>query len=162
MEQARTGYGPDVAPRAGFETRLRAAGLRVTAPRLAILSVLAEGPGHLTVDEVAQRARRLTGTVSTQAVYDVLSALSRVGLARPFEAAGSPVRYEARVGDNHHHLVCRGCGRIDDTDCVVGAAPCLEPSDAHGFSVDEAEVTFWGTCPDCQTNAQRSERREST
>jgi Fe2+ or Zn2+ uptake regulation protein len=151
--------------RADFESRLRAAGLRVTAPRLAILSVLAETPGHLTVDEIAQRARLLTGTVSTQAVYDVLSALSRVGLARPFEAAGGPVRYEARVGDNHHHLVCRGCGRIVDVDCVVGSAPCLQPSDEHGFSVDEAEVTFWGLCPDCkadpQANTQRSERRES-
>ena len=157
MDQAPPGYGADVASRVELEGRLRAAGLRVTAPRLAILSVLAGTPGHLTVDEIAHEARRLTGTVSTQAVYDVLSALSRVGLARPFEAAGGPVRYEARVGDNHHHLVCRDCGRIVDVDCVVGSAPCLQPSDAHGFSVDEAEVTFWGTCPDCQTNSQRSE-----
>jgi Fur family ferric uptake transcriptional regulator len=89
-------------------------------------------------------------SVSTQAVYDVLGALSRAGLARRLEPAGSPARYESRVGDNHHHIVCRGCGNIADVDCVVGERPCLTPTGGHGFEVDEAEVTFWGLCPDCQ------------
>lgn len=128
---------------------LRSAGLRVTRPRLAVLDVLAEG-GHLDVDEIARRVRTRLDSVSTQAVYDVLGALSRAGLARRIEPAGSPARYEARAGDNHHHVVCRSCGVIADIDCVVGAAPCLDPGDAGGFEVDEAEVTFWGLCPDCR------------
>jgi Fur family transcriptional regulator, stress-responsive regulator len=128
---------------------LRAAGLRVTRPRLAVLDVLRDG-GHLEVDEIANRVRARLDSVSTQAVYDVLGALSRAGLARRIEPAGSPALYEARVGDNHHHLVCRGCGVITDVDCVVGRAPCLDPNNAHGFEVDEAEVTFWGLCPTCQ------------
>lgn len=129
---------------------LRAAGLRVTRPRLAVLGVLRDG-GHLDVDEIARQVRAQLDSVSTQAVYDVLGALSRAGLARRIEPAGSPARYEARVGDNHHHIVCRGCGEIADVDCTVGEAPCLDPSTAHGFAVDEAEVTFWGLCPDCQS-----------
>jgi Fur family ferric uptake transcriptional regulator len=129
---------------------LRAAGLRVTRPRLAVLDVLSHG-GHLEVDEIASRVRDRLDSVSTQAVYDVLGALSRAGLARRIEPAGSPARYEGRVGDNHHHVVCRGCGVIADVDCTVGRAPCLDPNNAHGFEVDEAEVTFWGLCPDCQT-----------
>src|SRR5690606_12441023 len=129
---------------------LRSAGLRVTRPRLAVLDVLAEG-GHLDVDEIARRVRARLDSVSTQAVYDVLGALSRAGLARRIEPAGSPARYEARTGDNHHHVVCRSCGRIADIDCVIGAAPCLDPGDADGFEVDEAEVTFWGLCPDCRS-----------
>jgi Fur family transcriptional regulator, stress-responsive regulator len=129
--------------------QLRAAGLRVTRPRLAVLEALREG-GHLDVEEVAERVRDRLDSVSTQAVYDILGALSRARLARRIEPAGSPARYEARVGDNHHHVVCRGCGAISDVACVVGRAPCLEPSAAHGFEVDEAEVTFWGLCPDCQ------------
>ncbi|HEY8473101.1 MAG TPA: Fur family transcriptional regulator [Natronosporangium sp.] len=128
---------------------LRAAGLRVTRPRLAVLDVLRDG-GHLEVDEIATRVRDRLESVSTQAVYDVLGALSRAGLARRIEPAGSPARYEARVGDNHHHVVCRSCGVIADVDCAIGAAPCLDPSNAHGFLVDEAEVTFWGLCPECQ------------
>jgi Fur family transcriptional regulator, stress-responsive regulator len=132
---------------------LRSAGLRVTRPRLAVLDVLREA-GHLEVDEIATRVRAQLDSVSTQAVYDVLGALSRAGLARRIEPAGSPALYEARVGDNHHHLVCRGCGIITDVDCVVGRAPCLDPNNAHGFEVDEAEVTFWGLCPTCQ--ARRS------
>ena len=128
---------------------LRAAGLRVTRPRLAVLDVLRDG-GHLEVDEIATRVRSRLDSVSTQAVYDVLGALSRAGLARRIEPAGSPARYEARVGDNHHHVVCRGCGVIEDVDCTLGEAPCLDPNNAHGFEVDEAEVTFWGLCPDCQ------------
>lgn len=128
---------------------LRAAGLRVTRPRLAVLDALHDG-GHLDVDEIATRVRTRLETVSTQAVYDVLGALSRAGLARRIEPAGSPARYEARVGDNHHHVVCRSCGVIADVDCAVGDAPCLDPNNARGFMVDEAEVTFWGLCPGCQ------------
>ena len=131
------------------EDLLRAHGLRVTRPRLAVLEVLTEG-GHLEVEDIAQKARTRLDSVSTQAVYDVLGALSRAGLARRIEPAGSPARYEARVGDNHHHIVCRGCGAIADVDCAVGERPCLSPGDAQGFVLDEAEVTFWGLCPDCQ------------
>ncbi|WP_229402775.1 Fur family transcriptional regulator [Micromonospora okii] len=133
----------------GGEELLRSRGLRVTRPRLAVLGVLAEG-GHLEVDEITRRVRKRLDSVSTQAVYDVLGALSRAGLSRRLEPAGSPARYEARAGDNHHHVVCRGCGEIADIDCAVGAAPCLDPNTAHGFEVDEAEVTFWGLCPTCQ------------
>ncbi|MER5455534.1 Fur family transcriptional regulator [Micromonospora sp. NPDC002389] len=128
---------------------LRSHGLRVTRPRLAVLDVLADG-GHLDVDEITRRVRERIDSVSTQAVYDVLGALSRAGLSRRIEPAGSPARYEARVGDNHHHVVCRGCGEIADVDCAVGEAPCLDPRTAAGFHVDEAEVTFWGLCPGCQ------------
>ncbi|KAB1924348.1 Fur family transcriptional regulator [Micromonospora arida] len=137
----------------GAEELLRSRGLRVTRPRLAVLDVLAGG-GHLEVDEITRRVRERLDSVSTQAVYDVLGALSRAGLSRRIEPAGSPARYEARVGDNHHHVVCRGCGEIADIDCAVGSAPCLEPNSAHGFEVDEAEVTFWGLCPGCR--ARRS------
>jgi Fur family transcriptional regulator, stress-responsive regulator len=132
------------------EERLRGRGLRVTRPRLAVLEVLGEG-GHLEVDEIAARVRTRLDAVSTQAVYDVLGALARAGLARRIEPAGSAARYEARTGDNHHHIVCRGCGRVADVDCAVGAAPCLDPSSSHGFELDEAEVTFWGLCPACQS-----------
>ncbi|NUO55259.1 MAG: transcriptional repressor [Hamadaea sp.] len=132
------------------EEQLRSAGLRVTRPRLAVLDVL-DGGGHLEVDEITRRVRERIDSVSTQAVYDVLGALSRAGLARRIEPAGSPARYEARTGDNHHHVVCRGCGLVADVDCTVGSAPCLDPNTAHGFEVDEAEVTFWGLCPDCQS-----------
>jgi Fur family transcriptional regulator, stress-responsive regulator len=131
------------------EQLLRAHGLRVTRPRLAVLDVLGRG-GHLEVDEIALRVRQRLDTVSTQAVYDVLGALARVGLARRIEPAGSPALYERRAGDNHHHVVCRGCGRVADVDCAVGEAPCMDPSAAQGFVVDEAEVTFWGLCPICQ------------
>jgi Fe2+ or Zn2+ uptake regulation protein len=129
---------------------LRGAGLRVTRPRLAVLEVLRDG-GHLDVEQIAGRVRDRLDSVSTQAVYDVLAALSRAGLARRIEPAGSPARYEARVGDNHHHVVCRGCGEIADVDCTIGQAPCLEPATASGFAIDEAEVTFWGLCPACQS-----------
>ncbi|GIF10965.1 Fur family transcriptional regulator [Actinoplanes teichomyceticus] len=132
------------------EELLRAHGLRVTRPRLAVLDVLTGG-GHLEVEEIARQVRTRLASVSTQAVYDVLGALSRAGLARRIEPAGSPARYEARVGDNHHHIVCRGCGVIADVDCAVGRRPCLSPSEGHGFALDEAEVTFWGLCPDCQS-----------
>jgi Fur family transcriptional regulator, stress-responsive regulator len=132
------------------EELLRAHGLRVTRPRLAVLEVLREG-GHLEVEDIAGKARARLDSVSTQAVYDVLGALSRAGLARRVEPAGSPARFEARAGDNHHHIVCRGCGAIADIDCSVGQRPCLTPNESHGFELDEAEVTFWGLCPDCQS-----------
>ncbi|MEV4759019.1 Fur family transcriptional regulator [Micromonospora sp. NPDC049559] len=131
------------------EELLRSRGLRVTRPRLAVLEVLAGG-GHLDVDEIVRRVRGRIDSVSTQAVYDVLGALSRAGLSRRIEPAGGPARYEARAGDNHHHVVCRGCGEIADIDCTVGGAPCLDPGSGHGFDIDEAEVTFWGLCPACQ------------
>jgi Fur family transcriptional regulator, stress-responsive regulator len=131
------------------EQTLRSRGLRVTRPRLATLDALAGG-GHLTVEEVRNRVGERLGSVSIQATYDVLGALAEARLVRRIEPAGSPTRYEARVGDNHHHLVCRGCGTVVDVECVVGRAPCMEPVDDAGFVVDEAEVTFWGRCPDCQ------------
>ncbi len=130
------------------ESLLRAHGLRVTKPRLAVLDILSQG-GHLEVDEITRQARAQLDSVSTQAVYDVLGALARAGLARRIEPAGSPALYEARTGDNHHHIVCRGCGAIGDVDCAAGSAPCLDPSDTHGFVIDEAEVTYWGLCPAC-------------
>ncbi|GAA2707744.1 Fur family transcriptional regulator [Actinoplanes palleronii] len=132
------------------EELLRTHGLRVTRPRLAVLGVLSGG-GHLEVDEIARQVRARLDSVSTQAVYDVLGALSRAGLARRIEPAGSSARYEARTGDNHHHIVCRGCGAIADVDCTVGERPCLTPAESHGFTLDEAEVTFWGLCPACQS-----------
>ncbi|MHA6628311.1 Fur family transcriptional regulator [Pseudonocardia sichuanensis] len=129
--------------------RLREAGLRVTAPRLAVLDVLAGHP-HATADAVASLVRANHRRVSTQAVYDVLAACTAAGLLRRIEPAGSAARYETRTGDNHHHLVCRGCGRTTDVDCVAASRPCLEPEDAAGYLVDEAEIVFWGLCHDCQ------------
>ncbi len=140
--------------------RLRAANLRVTAPRLAVLAALPPGR-HLDAETVAATARERLGTLSTQAVYDILRVLSVAGLVRRIEPAGSPARFETRVGDNHHHIVCRACGATADVDCVVGAAPCLEPSDLASFAVDEAEITFWGTCPDCQRMETGSTERGS-
>ena len=134
---------------ANGEQRLRANGLRVTRPRVAVLDILTQG-GHLEVEEITRQVRARLNSVSTQAVYDVLGALTRAGLARRIEPAGSPARFEARVGDNHHHVVCRLCGMIEDVDCAVAARPCLDPGAGHSFKVDEAEVTFWGLCPSCQ------------
>ncbi len=132
-----------------FEGALRDAGLRVTAPRLAVLEVLTSSP-HSDTETVIALVRERLGAVSPQAVYNVLAALVEAGLVRRIEPAFSPALYEVRVGDNHHHVVCRRCLVTVDVDCVVGRRPCLTPSDAHGFGVDEAEVTFWGLCPDCQ------------
>ncbi|MEP7766215.1 Fur family transcriptional regulator [Sanguibacter sp. 25GB23B1] len=136
--------------------RLRSAGLRVTSPRVAVYEVLdaarARDDHHLTAAEVADHARSRLGALSTQAVYDCLDVLVRSGLARRIEPAGSPALFEVRVGDNHHHLVCRGCGRTRDVDCAHGSAPCLVPTlpaQDLGFVVDEAEVTFWGWCTSC-------------
>ncbi|ADG74521.1 ferric uptake regulator, Fur family [Cellulomonas flavigena DSM 20109] len=128
---------------------LREHGLRVTAPRLAVLGVL-EDAAHLDADQVLQQVRTTLPAVSVQAVYDVLHALADAGLLRRIEPAGHPARYERRTGDNHHHVVCRGCGAVDDVDCVVGHAPCLTPSSSAGFAVETAEVTFWGLCPACR------------
>jgi Fur family ferric uptake transcriptional regulator len=139
---------------------LRDAGLRVTAPRVAVLAEMADGK-HVTADQVALAVRGRLGTISTQAVYDVLGALTRAGLLRRIEPAGSPARYETRVGDNHHHVVCRSCGAIADVDCVVGEPPCLSPASAGGFVIDEAEVTFWGLCPDCQTTSKPNEKEHA-
>jgi Fur family ferric uptake transcriptional regulator len=136
---------------------LRDAGLRVTGPRLAVLSVVMAGK-HMTAEQVEFAARERVGAISTQAVYDVLAALTRGGFLRRIEPAGSPARYETRVDDNHHHLVCRSCGAISDVDCVIGDPPCVTPADAGGFVVDEAEVTFWGLCPDCQTSPTHQEK----
>jgi Fur family ferric uptake transcriptional regulator len=133
------------------ERLLRDRGLRVTRPRVAVLEVLSESRSHLDVEEITARVRGRLASVSVQAVYDVLAALAAAGLARRIAPAGAPARYEARAGDNHHHLVCRCCGLTVDVDCTVGHAPCLQPAAAHGFAVDEAEVTFWGLCPACQT-----------
>ena len=138
---------------APHDERLRASGLKVTASRLALLRAVDELGGHPDASTIAGHARDRLGSVSTQAVYDGLHALSGAGLLRRIEPAGSPVRYESRVGDNHHHLVCRACGHTQDVDCATAAAPCLEPDDDHGFAVDEAEVTFWGLCAACRAQA---------
>jgi Fur family ferric uptake transcriptional regulator len=131
-----------------LEGMLRDVGLRVTKPRVAVLTVVYEHP-HADTDSVLEAARRQLPTVSHQTVYDVLRALSVAGLLRRIEPAGSVARYEARVGDNHHHLVCRSCGDIVDVDCAVGETPCLTASDGHGYEIDEAEVVYWGQCPRC-------------
>ena len=132
---------------------LRRCGLRVTVPRIAVLQALGAGD-HLDAERVARDVRARLGTVSTQAVYDALNAFTRAGIVRRIEPAGSPALYETRTGDNHHHIVCRECGITADVDCAVGAAPCLDPSSAQGFEVDEAEVTFWGVCPTCQARSR--------
>ena len=129
---------------------LRGAGLRVTAARVALLETLRDGD-HLGVEVITSGVRERVGHVSLQAVYEALHALTAAGLVRRIEPAGSPALFERRVGDNHHHLVCRSCGAVTDVDCAVGEAPCLTASDDHGFSIDEAEVIYWGLCPDCST-----------
>jgi Fe2+ or Zn2+ uptake regulation protein len=129
---------------------LRGAGLRVTAARVALLETVREGD-HLGVEAITSGVRDRVGHISIQAVYDALHALTAAGLLRRIEPADSPARFERRVGDNHHHAVCRSCGVVADVDCAVGQAPCLTPSDNHGFAIDEAEVIYWGLCPDCST-----------
>jgi Fe2+ or Zn2+ uptake regulation protein len=133
-----------------FEVQLRAASLRVTRPRLAVLTALRDHR-HVDTDTVLALVRAEHPTISHQAVYDVLRALTDAGLVRRIQPAGATARYESRVGDNHHHLVCRACGAIADVACTVGHAPCLTAPDDHGFVIDEAEVVFWGVCPDCAT-----------
>jgi Fur family ferric uptake transcriptional regulator len=131
-----------------FEQLLRGAALRVTRPRLAVLSAVHAHP-HADTDSILGAVRRDLSEVSHQAVYDSLAALTTAGLVRRIQPAGTVARYESRVGDNHHHVICRSCGVIADVDCAVGAAPCLTASDDHGFSIDEAEVVYRGLCPDC-------------
>ena len=131
---------------------LRGVGLRITAPRLAVLGAVRARP-HADTDTIIQAARQGLPEVSHQAVYDVLRALSATGLVRRIQPSGSLARYEARVGDNHHHAVCRSCGTITDVDCAVGSAPCLDIPETDGFTVDEAEVIYWGTCPACSTTS---------
>jgi Fur family transcriptional regulator, stress-responsive regulator len=138
------------SPEPTIAQELRGVGLRVTAARLALLDIVRRGD-HLGVEAITSGVRDRIGQVSVQAVYEALHALTGAGLVRRIEPAGSPARFEGRVRDNHHHVVCRSCGVVADVDCAVGAAPCLTPSDHHGFSVDEAEVTYWGLCPDCST-----------
>jgi Fur family ferric uptake transcriptional regulator len=133
---------------AEFEDLLRGADLRVTRPRIAVLTAVYDSP-HADTYSIIDAVRADLGDVSKQAVYDVLNALTDASLLRRIEPAGSVPRYESRVGDNHHHVVCRSCGAIEDVDCAVGEAPCLDPSDAHGYSVDEAEIVYWGQCPSC-------------
>ncbi|MCX5252634.1 MULTISPECIES: Fur family transcriptional regulator [Streptomyces] len=127
---------------------LRGAGLRVTAARVALLETVRAGD-HLAADALATGVRDRLGHISLQAVYEALHSLTAAGLVRRLEPPGSPARFEGRVGDNHHHLVCRSCGAVVDVDCAVGHAPCLTASDDRGFSIDEAEVIYWGLCPDC-------------
>jgi Fur family ferric uptake transcriptional regulator len=141
---------PGAPPAASIdlEAMLRAAGMKVTVQRLAVLRAVRERP-HLTADDLDKVVRADLGTISRQAVYDALSALTERGLLRRIQPAGSAARYEDRVGDNHHHLICRACGRTVDVDCAVGDVPCLTASDDAGYEIDEAEVIYWGRCPEC-------------
>jgi Fe2+ or Zn2+ uptake regulation protein len=132
------------------ERMLRGANLRVTRPRLAVLTAVHDHP-HADTSSIVDAVREDLGEVSLQAVYDVLGALTDAGLVRRIQPSGSVARYESRVGDNHHHIVCRSCGAIADVDCAAGTTPCLTASEDHGFAIDEAEVVYWGLCPDCST-----------
>ena len=135
-----------------FQQMLRGAALRVTRPRLAVLSAVHEHP-HADTDSIIGAVRNELPEVSHQAVYDSLHTLTAVGLVRRIQPTGSVARYESRVGDNHHHVVCRTCSAIADVDCSTGEAPCLQASDNHGFAIDEAEVIYWGLCPSCSTSS---------
>lgn len=137
-------------------TLLRQRGLRVTPQRLAVLSAVSQAP-HATADAVAQTVKGEIGSISVQAVYDALAALTDKGLLRRIQPVGSSARYEARVGDNHHHLICRTCNRTVDVDCALAEAPCLTVVEDFGYEIDEAEVIYWGRCPDCAAAAAREE-----
>jgi len=130
------------------EALLRRHGLQVTAQRLAVLRAVSEHP-HSTADDIGDVVRAEIGAISRQAVYDALTVLTDRGLLRRIQPAGSSARYETRVGDNHHHVICRACGRMVDVDCAVGDTPCLTAADDSGYEVDEAEVIYWGRCPEC-------------
>lgn len=140
---------------ADFETSLREAGLRVTRPRVAVLEAVRDNP-HADSATLAETVHDALPSVSRQAIFDCLNTFTETGLVRRIRPSGSPARYELRRGDNHHHLVCRSCGTVVDVECAVGAAPCLEASDDHGFAIDEAEVIYWGFCPDCIESKQDS------
>jgi Fe2+ or Zn2+ uptake regulation protein len=135
-----------------FELSLRGAGLRVTRPRLAVLTAVREHP-HADTDSIIGTVREDLGEVSHQAVYDVLRVLTTAGLVRRIQPSGSVARYEPQLADNHHHLVCRSCGLIVDVECAVGVTPCLTASESHGFTIDEAEVVYWGLCPNCSSSS---------
>lgn len=128
---------------------LRDHGIYVTAQRLAVMRAVADQP-HATAESLARAVRDEIGSISRQSVYDALNTLTELGVLRRVQPMGSPARYENRAGDNHHHVICRACGRVEDVDCAVGARPCLTANDDHGFEIDEAEVIYWGTCPDCR------------
>jgi Fur family transcriptional regulator, stress-responsive regulator len=136
---------------------LRQRGIQVTAQRLAVLRAVSGQP-HITADAVAESVRSEIGAISLQSVYDALGVLVSEGLIRRIQPAGSPARFEDRVGDNHHHLICRLCGRVVDVDCAVGSAPCLAASDVSGYEIDEAEVAYWGRCPECVAKSRRGSR----
>ena len=146
------GHTPHVPDPVDAELLLRGVGLRVTRPRLAVLTAV-HGRPHARTETVLSDVRAELGAVSHQAVYDVLRVLTESGLVRRIQPAGSVARYEARVGDNHHHVVCRGCGTIADVDCAVGDTPCLTASDDNGFAIDEAEVVYWGRCSSCSSDS---------
>jgi len=150
IDSRKPGTLPSVPTTSDFERMLRGVALRVTRPRLAVLSAVYGHP-HADTDSIVGVVREDLREVSRQAIYDVLHALTAAGLVRRIQPTGSVARYESRVGDNHHHLVCRSCGAIADVDCAVGTTPCLTAFDDHGFAIDEAEVIYWGQCPDCST-----------
>jgi len=137
---------------------LRQHGVQVTAQRLAVLRAVSRQP-HVTADEIAESVRSEIGAISRQAVYDALGTLADKGIIRRIQPAGSPARFEDRVGDNHHHLICRSCGRTVDVDCAVGATPCLTAADSSGYEIDEAEVIYWGRCPECRAGARASPKK---
>ena len=143
---------PRISTAKTHESLLREAGLRVTRPRVAVLDAVRQHP-HADTESILAAVRADLGEVSHQAVYDVLRALTTAGLIRRIQPSGTHARYEARVGDNHHHVVCRSCGVIADVDCATGETPCLTASNGHGFRIDEAEVIYWGLCPDCSKNS---------
>jgi Fur family transcriptional regulator, stress-responsive regulator len=148
-------HGTEAQLEGDFEQLLRGADLRVTRPRLAVLRAVRRHP-HADTGSVLAAVRTEEPAVSHQAVYDVLGVLSDHGLIRRIQPAGSVARYELRVGDNHHHVVCRSCGTVADVDCAVGHTPCLDASDSGGFVIDEAEVTYWGLCPSCASRSMTS------
>jgi Fur family transcriptional regulator, stress-responsive regulator len=137
-----------------YEEMLRASSLKVTRPRLAVLAAVHDHP-HADTTSIIGRVRDHCGDVSQQTVYDVLEALTAAGLTRRIQPPGSVARYESRVADNHHHVVCRACGAIEDVDCAVGDAPCLTAAEDHGYVIDEAEVVYWGTCPACSNSSSK-------
>jgi Fe2+ or Zn2+ uptake regulation protein len=139
----------------------RRRGIQVTAQRLAVLRAVSDQP-HITADAVAESVRTEIGAISLQSVYDALGVLAAEGLIRRIQPAGSPARFEDRVGDNHHHLICRICGRVVDVDCAVGSAPCLTAADDRGYEIDEAEIAYWGRCPDCLARSRAPLRADPT
>ncbi|MCW5766191.1 MAG: transcriptional repressor [Phycisphaeraceae bacterium] len=144
-----------------LQSILRSRGIQPTAQRLAVLHAVETCP-HGTAEDVANLARAGIGTISHQAVYDALAVMVERRIIRRIEPAGSPARYETRVGDNHHHLICRACGKTEDVDCATGHAPCLSPLDSRGFALEEAEVIFWGTCPECSRGSKRTRKRRTS